>query len=309
MKTYQDNKNLERDDECPPLEDISAYCDDELAPSSKEYLHIKSCEHCLKKLKQIRDISNAISSSLSNPPGSDNIETKCLIAVRLENRSRKFKHGSYGEIFLKVAAVFAIFAAAFLFLVDLRKRRDELESAKLEKKSDNNMNRSKVSNSIQTEKSAPITVVENDKSEKHNALNSFNISDMETASAGNKNAIISQDILFENKRDDKIAVISPEVRHVWTWDKAEKNAPAIEEILTELGLNNKTMTAYKDKSGNIVYSLSISKMNLVKLIKVLHSRGYELLSDSEPQPEGIKFLGASDDIARYKFSINIHQPK
>jgi hypothetical protein len=132
---------------------------------------------------------------------------------------------------------------------------------------------------------------------------------METASAGNKNAIISQDILFENKRDDKIAVISPEVRHVWTWDKVEKNAPAIEEILTELGLNNKTMTAYKDKFGNIVYSLSTSKMNLVKLIKVLHSRGYELLSDSEPQPEGIKFLGASDDIARYKFSINIHQPK
>ncbi|HPN83863.1 MAG TPA: zf-HC2 domain-containing protein [Victivallales bacterium] len=279
---------------CPLLEDLSAYCDGELSRSSPAYIHIESCEECRLKVSRLSKISKAISLSLSNPPGVNCVSRKTVEALRSENRISATKLTPYWEIFLRVAAVIAIFAGSAVYIFDLTERKGENKLLALEK-SEKIKNKDLILQPINKEKEEPThQIADKNENMPHSPLNSFEISDMRNTGSAETNTT-SKRIIFGAVPGESAANINDIVRHVWIWNK-EGLAPSISDILKNSGIES------FQKDGN-EHVLITEKMRLVKIVRALHSEGYELLSPDEPQPESKRFSGHPEQKVEYHFSL------
>ncbi len=52
--------------ECPSYEDISAFFDGELDPSTSAYAHIEKCEKCREQLEAYKKVSDSFKEELKN---------------------------------------------------------------------------------------------------------------------------------------------------------------------------------------------------------------------------------------------------
>ncbi len=279
---------------CASFEEISAYVDGELEPSCAAFKHIESCGECRLRAERMRGLSRAVHASLSNPPGADRIARKCVEALRAERQISSLRCASYTQIFLKAAAAIAIFAGASVYVFELSRRGDETRAAKFD-----GAGKSTVAEADMKSRNTLAEADENGTRAEpavHSPLNSLELSEMRTAGSGSSAGLVSDKIHFVECKGDSAAAIAPVVKHSWIWTKTAAAAPDIRSIISACNL-----TPAKSPEGAGL-RIKTDKAGLVKLVRAINASGYELLSDSEPQPESGRFAGSPGDPVEYHVS-------
>ncbi|HOK04184.1 MAG TPA: hypothetical protein PLN24_02905 [Victivallales bacterium] len=278
-------KEKEKFEKCPDFEVLSAFSDSEIDKESVEYQHIQACPICQKRLDGLKKLNFAISSSLIDVIQGKDIEEKVIKALNYEKKRESFNIENYLQFFLRIAAVFAIFALVIFYFSKLLIKKEENFSSIT----------SKVSSENETKKDSTQTKQKNIQisSKIHDTsitspLNGFNINDVKSTGTGTE--MDFHKVLFDDNKTGS-AFIKPVVKHNWIWNEENKQMPIVKQIIEKYG-------EIQNISENTFY-INITKENLVKLVRKIKNFGFKLLSDEEPMPETTIFAGNPDEVVQY----------
>lgn len=282
---------------CPSFVSLSALADNELPQDHPDYIHIKSCSECQIKLQKLQTLNSCISNAVLSLNENEIVHEKCIESFRAEIRFKRANLPNYPLIILKSVAVLAIFAGILFYLLEIFQQKSRTLSVR------DDVNGKEVA--ISDKQEIPTTSIEltrnnNDEkielAQKHNRspLNSFDLYDFKSAGSGVQQNLISQNIRFQNNKEERAVPIADIVRHNWIWTNKNKPAPDLHSLLKK----------YKySQTSNDVIEISLTKEELVKLVMELHNSGFELLSNEEPQPETKLFFGNPSDKVEYEVKL------
>lgn len=91
--------------------------------------------------------------------------------------------------------------------------------------------------------------------------------------------------------------IDKQVRQVWVIPARDQAATEIRDFLDRQSIVNSRLDRKDD--GTLVLSALLDKEQLIKLVRFLDSRHFDLVSPAAPQPEQKYFLGSPNDMVSY----------
>ncbi|MFA7230180.1 MAG: hypothetical protein WC071_02810, partial [Victivallaceae bacterium] len=110
-----------------------------------------------------------------------------------------------------------------------------------------------------------------------------------------------------DKNSPAPAVIADSVRHVWVVKSLTGLENELKKLFQQSGIALDKISS--KMSGNAVnIKASITKIELVKLVKLCKASGFELLTSQVPQPEQNIFEGQASDPVTYTAQFMINKP-
>ncbi len=285
MNTPDDHKSMN----CPVFEDISAFYDGELAKDSPIAKHIVECPACREVLDSLKKLDEKIQkdTACEIPDGlSDRIKAK-LSTLEYEIKPKRKTIAFPYKMFMKVAAAVVV-CSGITYIVTQENFTTETSASP----------------------ETPVTTVQDQtspapssykypyySSSSYSPGNGISLNNLTGASYGNSSRPVFTNVdKVINK--EKPAKINSQVHQVWTVKNLSKTQKDLSELLT--GINVSPNKVKLEGNGNSIRLIAnLSKLQLVTLVKICNSMGYELISPAEPQPEKKVFLGKKESPVIY----------
>lgn len=277
-------------EDCPVFEDISAFYDGELAGDSHVAKHISECPACREVLDSLKKLDEKVrkDTACEIPEGlSDRIKSK-ISTLEYDFKPQRKTIAFPVNMFLKVAAAVVVCSGITFMVMQENFNTDNSESPY-----------------------SPVRTVHKQTSPASSSYNypyytssssyapggGVALQNLTGASYGNSSMPIFTDVdkIIDKEKPVKI---NSQVHQVWTVKNLNKAQQELSELL--MGINvpsNKVKLVDNGKSIKLIANLS--KLQLVTLVKTCNSRGFELISPAEPQPEQKIFLGKKESPVIY----------
>lgn len=278
-----------KSEKCPPRAELSAFCDDCPAQESTAP-HVAGCPECAGVVEAYRRIGRMIADSARELPDMDALNKRICAAIRVE----RARPPGFRQIFFsrlgKVAAVLMVGALTGVTGLHIGQRiwpggDDAPESL-----------------------AGPPSTGGGGKTAALPDLPYYTGLDF---SLRNANSIPIQSLAAANYGDDApvfaavkgaarplvYADIEPQVRQVWVMPETGFSASELQDFLRRQEIVNSSLE--RSSRGTLVLHAVLTKEQLVKLVRFLDSRRFDLLSPAAPQPEQKYFLGKPADMVGY----------
>lgn len=267
--------------ECPDTEYVSAYFDGELSSESAEFAHIKECPKCQKLIESYQLLADELKKELSvSVP--ENFADTIIAKVKTRNQQKPERDIFNFPIMLRVAALFVVIGFS-LFLVS---PQNSVKSEKLTKitPAPKFLNLDIPQHRMTTMKFPSTNRIHEE--------NSIDLKDFYPTStgSGHKISFVSDDSV------EKPVIIPKNVKQVWVVKDLDSAISKFKKFAKNKNISN----TKKEKKGNIEINLTLTKQQLVELVRRCHNAGFKLLSPTPPQPEQNIFAGNKDDIVNYQ---------
>lgn len=269
--------------DCPDYEDVSAFLDGELDPSSSVYNHIDSCEKCRKRVEEYRKINLSISKELASAV-PDNYAANLVSSIK--KRQAKENNISDKKLFpfhiiMKVAAIVIVSAVAFFIVSDrIKPEQNDFDPATAEPLVFLNKPDAVV-------KLSQLNLLNGN--EKFPDSDSIDMNDLMNVSMGKQN---DNDLINKDNTENPVAFIHPEVSQAWSVDDLSEAETKISEFAENVKFT-------EDRNGNVAFTLTLTKEELAEFVRKCKAAGFRLLSPVQPQPEQTTFAGKKDDKVSY----------
>ncbi len=280
--------------QCPDHVELSLYCDD-CQTDPAIIAHIEECSKCLEVVAQYREIGDAIAGSNDDLPDMAIINEHIRARIRVEKaRAPRFNFLFINNL-TKVAAILVVSVVTGVAGITIGRQ-------------------------IWTgEGEVPTTgIVDNDPVPEDSKIpdlpyytgfdfnlrhaNSIPIQNMAAANYGDKAPVFSA--VKDLAQPVIHAQIDTQVHQVWNSANGREFVPALQNYLRR----HPDISARIGQSprGTTVLQATLTKMQLVNLVRFLDSQKLDLLSPMSPQPEQNYFLGSPDDQVTYsaEFATN-----
>ena len=295
MKKY--NITIKNDQCCPEIEELSGFYDNALELQPEVITHINNCPLCMEKLAQFKMLDRVIKQQLSTSI-PENLIDKIKTQVHQELAiPHKPSQPIYGLLF-KIAAAFAIISFAAFYSTNL-----------FNSTSVNHPNHS-------LQKIHPVQTIESSQQNNNEITPYYNnkqpnfLPGTMTGSTIPLDNIIganyggSREPVFhinhQNDKKNTLISIAPTVHQVWLSQNPVQAVNRLKEIMKSLNITPAKITGL---NGEFSGTITLTKMQLVKLVRACKQSGLDLLSPHAPQPEQDKFSGKPATQVKYKFNI------
>ena len=274
------NKKSNKD--CPEFEELSAYFDGELDPSSSVYKHIESCETCKNELESLRRVSDSIKQEFAAEV-PDDFPVRIIASIK-ERQEKKMAAKPFPlNTAIRIAALFIISALIVFNLIPKEENIAKSQSSQKAIEPLVFLNRPTLAGSLTALPPPPS------RRSASGANGTIDLRRMMNVSTGN----MSDEILsLPPDQTAESAVIRPEVHQVWSVD----NLDSAENQIAKFAPSAKFA---KDATGNRVMNVQLTKKELAELVRECKAAGFRLLSPSQPQPEQKVFAGRENDKVLY----------
>jgi hypothetical protein len=266
MNEQNAEKAAEGQEKCPAPEIVSAYCDGELSRDSAEAKHIESCPVCGNLLKSYKAIGNGLKSGVSAKVPVDIVSSiKAGVHKKLQaEKTSKKAPIPFPVVAFRAAAAFIICGILTVYTLETVKTIDEGNPAL--------------------------------------AGNSEHDTNFFTADAHSGGEIPLESfspVSFREAGKAQNVVIPDKVHQVWTVKNPDAALNKFLGFAQKLGVSIEKSAETKKKNAASV-DISLSKKQLVELVRKCHSNGFKLVSPDAPQPEQNHFAGKPDSKVNYK---------
>jgi hypothetical protein len=287
------NDNQEQGSKCPRHDFLSSYFDNELDRTSPEFIHIASCQTCMRKIGVFARIGEIMNRKFSeNCPLPEDILEKVRIKISEEKNT---EIPVYLIQFMKIAAIFVVIVGVFAFIHGMSGNKSIVPNTV-------GLKTAPASSAISPAPSAAQNSREIASRKQRPPENGIQYSDMSNVSTG-------QGIEFRNlPPDDNTAKAEPinipdYIGHVWTVKNLKDATSEIKDCIAKLGIPSSSISTSKGDDDTLKYSMNLSKKQLAGFVKLFASAGNELLSPTAPQPEQNLFCGNATDPVNYEIKL------
>ncbi len=282
---------------CPDHVELSLYCDD-CQTDPAIIAHIEECGKCLEIVAQYREIGDVIAEGNGDLPDMTIINEHIRARIRVEKaRAPRFNFLFINNL-TKVAAILVVSVLTGVAGITIGRQIWTGENEVLlppQVITDNGTEPATDPKLIDV----PYYSVDNFNL-RH--ANSIPIQNMAAANYGDKAPVFSA--VKELAQPVIHAQIDTQVHQIWNSAKGREFVPALQNYLRRHADINARIG--QSPRGTTVFQATLTKMQLVNLVRFLDSQKLDLLSPASPQPEQNYFLGSPDEQVTYsaEFATN-----
>jgi hypothetical protein len=291
-----DNIINESTENCPTLEQLSDLFDNKTVLPVELTKHIQVCPACKQKLSEFRMLELTLKRHLiTSVP--ENLIADIKAGVHRKLDETETPHHDFPRMFLKIAAAFVIISFAIFYSTNIFRTPTVKRPAQR----------------IYPVKMEPTVSYDNDHftpyySSDYSGImpgviteNSIPLNNIVGANYGGNREPVFQVNNLSNGQNSPVT-IAPSVHQVWIATKPEKAALMLNKNLHDLKVAPFN-TKITEENGEFSGTVNLTKMQLVKLVRLCKQDGMDLLSPQAPQPEHDKFSGKPDTRIIYRFDI------
>lgn len=292
-----DNTMGESTSKCPSSEQLSAFFDNASDLPATLTGHIGSCPACKQKLGEFYLLSLYLKHYL-NAATPDNLIENIKLAIHKKLHGGSPTQHRFPALLFKIAAAFVIFSFVLFYSIDSVKpstvKKPIQSTYQIKHPQLGSRYNDRMTPYYSNEHSGfmPGTITEN----------SIPLHDIVGANYGSSNHEPVFQVNNVPDEENSTTSIAPVVHQVWVTENPGKAATILADTLKCLHIapvNVKISAA----NGGFMGNVTLTKLQLVKLVRHCKQAGLDLLSPQAPQPEQNKFRGRPDSQVEYSFDI------
>ncbi len=280
-------------EKCPDHAELSLFCDG--YPTKTDVAaHIAVCPQCAAVVEDYRRIGQTIVAGMGNIPDLHMLNERICTEIRVEQAMPPRFHQLFFSRFTKVAAVLVVGGLTGIVGLNVGLQLWPGEEP-LPPHTAVHSPSSAGETPDGTKRPLPDLPYYTGLNFALRNANSIPIQNLAAANYGDDTPVFSA--MKDLTRPLVYSDIDNQVRQVWVTPALDQTATDIRGFLRRQGIVNCRLE--QNPNGALVLSVLLDKDQLIKLVRFLDSRHFDLLSPVAPQPEQKYFLGSPSDMVTY----------